>query len=111
MACLELLFNVLPSDAFSFAEKDEEGELGPRADGGRTSGMWQDASTLVLTTGLDVTGSTRVMLEGDMVTFGEDDETLLQFGTTDYLFTSGLTANGTLTQAQAQAQAQAQPQP
>ena len=48
-----------------------------------------------MTTGLDVTGSTRVMLEGDVVTFGEDDEILLQFGTTDSLFTSGLTANGT----------------
>ena len=61
LACLETLFNVLPSDAFSFAEKDEEGVLGPRADGGRTSGMWQDSSTLVVTTGLDITGSTLVI--------------------------------------------------
>ena len=60
-----------------------------------TSGVWRDASTLVITTALDVTGSTVVMLDGDVVMFGEKDEIALQFGTTDRLFTSGLTANGT----------------
>jgi hypothetical protein len=35
------------------------------------------------------------MLEGDVMVFGEDNEPGLQFGTTDSIFTSGLTANGT----------------
>ena len=37
-ACLETLFSVLPSDAFSFAEDDDEGEPGVSA-AGMTSGI------------------------------------------------------------------------
>ena len=36
-----------------------------------------------------------MLLEGDVMVFGEDNEPGLQFGTTDSIFTSGLTANGT----------------
>ena len=35
------------------------------------------------------------MLDGDVVVYGKDDEAALQFGTTEALFTAGLTANGT----------------
>ena len=82
--CLERIFSVLPADAFS--------DAGVVA---RTSGAWRDASTLVLTTALDVTGSTFVLLEGETVPYGSDQEPTLQLGTTVGLFTSGLTANGT----------------
>ena len=84
--CLSRLFRFLPTDAFAFGEWSVEDQ---------TSGMWRDDSTFVLTTGLDVTGSTLVLLDGDFLSYGLTQEPNFQIGSTGGLMTSGLTANGT----------------
>ena len=70
-----LLFSFTPSDALTFpAEAD-------------VHGLWQDDSTFVITTTLDVSTAG--------LKFGETQVEKLEIGTTAELYTSGLLVNGT----------------
>ena len=82
-ACALLLFSLEPADALSFPEPDKA----------IVAARWKDSSTFVMTTTLDVTGST--VASGDTLSFGVDEVQTLQVGTTPYIRTSGLTLNGT----------------
>ena len=69
--CVELLFSFLPTDLLTFPEPDAT-----------MHGAWQDDSTFLITTSLDIATPG--------VRFGESQEENLQIGSTNYIFTAGL---------------------
>ena len=82
IACVETLFTWNPTDAFTALPGHS-----------LFSARWTDTSTFVLTTDLDVTGSTYT--GGTSVQYGAQNANQLRVGTTPFIQNSGLTANGT----------------
>ena len=74
--CVMLLFSFFPTDAFTFVEPDANAH-----------GQWQDDSTFIVTTTLNVASPG--------TKYGETQQEYLQIGTTSYVYTSGLLINGT----------------